>query len=348
MEKIKRSKKEISLLEESLREWQEKGYLSQEQKQQLESSLEHSSFNWKDIAFSSFFFAVACMLIAVLALFADQWLLKVLNQLIETPDGFKSLALGILALVLFLLGRRKKQKQADNVYSNETFFALGAFTTALAIGYLGTAIGDSYGLIPRMLALAAAIYLSLAILLRSQLVWIFGILALVGWFGSATANSSDWSPYYRGMDYPLRFVLFGALLTASSFLLPYSRYTKGFFRITQTIGVSCLLFFLWLMSIFGNMGNYDLWEKVTQSSFLGWSLLLLLVSLLTAWWGHRKERYSIRDLGISFLFINLYTRYIEYFWDLLPKAVLFGLMALSFWLIGKQAERIWKIGRKLL
>ena len=347
MEKLKRSKKEIVLLQDSLIEWQEKGYINEAQKEVLESSLEPTTFNWKDIAFSSFFFAVASMVIAVVALFADQWLMRALNQLVETPDGFKSLSLAVLAGVLYFLGWRRKQKQPGNLYSNETFFALGAFATALSIGYLGTAIGDSYGLIPRMLALAAAIYFALALFLRSQLVWIFGILALAGLFGSATAVSSDWRPYYRGMNFPLRFVIFGALLTASSFALSISPKTKDFFKITQNIGVTCFLFCLWLMSIFGNMASYDVWEEVAQTNFLGWSFILMVASLLIAWWGYRQERLTIRDLGISFFVINLYTRYIEYCWSLLPKALFFALMALSFWLIGKQAERIWKLGKRL-
>lgn len=347
MEKVRKGKKEVLLLRETLEEWQEKGYISATQKEEMEKSLEPTSFNWKDITFSSFFFATACMLIAIIALFADRWLLRAVNQLVETPDGFKSLFLAVTAIVLFVLGWRKKQKQPSSIYSNETLFALGAFFTALAIGYLGSAIGNSYGLIPKLLALASFLYFGLAIIFRSQLIWLFGILALAAWFGSATAVSSDWRPYYRGMNYPLRFVIFGALVSGLSFLLPYGKLTRDFLRITQIIGISSLLFSLWLLSIFGNMGSFDLWEQVSQIRFLGWSFLLLIFSLLTAIWGHRQERFTIRDLGIAFLFINLYTRYIEYCWPILPKAVFFSLMALSFWLIGKQAERIWKVGKEI-
>lgn len=342
MDKLKRSKKEIVLLRDSLQEWQEKDYLPEDKKAELEDSLEVSSFNLKDIASTSFFFAIACMLIAIVALFADQWLMRALNQLIETNDILKSFTLAVLAAVLYFLGWRKKQQQPEGLYSNETLFALAAFVTALAIGYLGFAIGNSYGHIPRMLTLAAVIYFSLAIILRSQLIWIFGILALAGLFGSATAVSSEWKDYYRGMNYPLRFIIFGALLTAVSFALPYSRFTRSYFKITQTTGAVFLLFCLWLMSIFGNMASYDVWENVAQSKFLGWSVILMAVSLLFAWWGHRNQRLIIRDLGIAFFIINVYTRYIEYCWNLMPKALFFALMALSFWFVGQLAERVRK------
>lgn len=342
MNKLKRSKKEVSLLQQSLQEWQENGYLDEEKCRELEDSLESTSFNWQDISSSSFFIAVGCMVIAVLALFADQWLMGTLNQLIETSDGFKSITLAITAIILFYLGWKKQQKQSGSTYSNETLFSLGAIATAMSIGYAGYVIDTNERLIPYLLALAAFIYLPLAVLFRSQLLWVFGLLALAGWFGSATAHSADWQAYYRGMNYPLRFVVFGGLLSALSLALPLHPVTEPFFRITQITGIFCLLLCLWLMSIFGNMGHYDLWEQVSQSRFLGWSLLLLIASLLAAWWGHRKERLSIRDLGITFLVINLYTRYIEYCWELMPKSIFFALMALSFWLIGKQAEKAWK------
>ncbi|MGY0038547.1 hypothetical protein [Pedobacter sp. NJ-S-72] len=50
-----------------------------------------------------------------------------------------------------------------------------------------------------------------------------------------------------------------------------------------------------------------------------------------------------REFGITFLFINLYTRYFEYFWDSWHKALFFSVLAASFWLIGRKAEKIWNV-----
>jgi hypothetical protein len=50
-----------------------------------------------------------------------------------------------------------------------------------------------------------------------------------------------------------------------------------------------------------------------------------------------------RGFGLTFVFINLYTRYFEYFWHSLPKALFFGLLAVSFWVIGKYAESLWQL-----
>lgn len=346
MEKLKRSKKEVQLLSQSLEEWHKKGLLTEEQRLKLENSLEPSTLNWKDLSSSAFFFALLFMLIALLALFADKWLMQLINELIETNYFYKSLGLAAAALLFYLLGWRRQKKRPGASYSNETFYALGAFTTALAIAYLGFGLGSSKSQLPNLLVLATTLYLILAFSLRSRLLWLFAILALAGWFGSVTTPENDLQAYYKGMNYPMRFIFFGFFLTVSSFLLKYSNRTRPFQKMTLLIGVSFLLFCLWLMSIFGNIVRYDVWEQLPQSKFLGWSFLLLLTSAIIAWWGHKKQQLTLRDTGLTFLVLNVYTRYTEYFWPLLPKALFFALMALSFWLIGKQAEKLWQPERE--
>jgi len=54
----------------------------------------------------------------------------------------------------------------------------------------------------------------------------------------------------------------------------------------------------------------------------------------------------VRGFGLTFIFINLYTRFFEHFWNHLHKAIFFTLLAVSFWYLGTRAERIWNLGRK--
>ncbi|PYM49677.1 MAG: hypothetical protein DME14_08055 [Candidatus Rokuibacteriota bacterium] len=44
-------------------------------------------------------------------------------------------------------------------------------------------------------------------------------------------------------------------------------------------------------------------------------------------------------------FTSRYTRFFEYFWDSLHKAVFFAVLAVSFWYLGRKAEAIWHIGQ---
>jgi len=45
-----------------------------------------------------------------------------------------------------------------------------------------------------------------------------------------------------------------------------------------------------------------------------------------------------------FLFINLYTRFFEYCWDSLHKAIFFAVAGRELWLLGRRAEAIWNLG----
>ncbi len=57
-------------------------------------------------------------------------------------------------------------------------------------------------------------------LVSIELVWIFALLSLGSWFGAETGYVSGWGAYYLGMNYPMRFVLFGIVLLAASTILP--------------------------------------------------------------------------------------------------------------------------------
>jgi hypothetical protein len=50
-----------------------------------------------------------------------------------------------------------------------------------------------------------------------------------------------------------------------------------------------------------------------------------------------------RGFGITFIFINLYTRFFEYFWEGTHKAIFFAILAISFWYLGSRAEKIWHL-----
>ena len=43
----------------------------------------------------------------------------------------------------------------------------------------------------------------------------------------------------------------------------------------------------------------------------------------------------MRKFGVTFLFINLYTKYFEFFWGVAHKAIFFTILALSFWVVRK-------------
>jgi len=143
------------------------------------------------------------------------------------------------------------------------------------------------------------------------------------------------------MNFPLRFVIFGAILTIASALFKVRPGRQDFERPTRVMGLLYLFIALWILSIFGNYGNIDSWYRARQIELFHWSLLFGIVSLLVILHGIKFDDHMTRGFGLTFLFINLYTRYFEYFWNTLHKAIFFALLAISFWFIGSRAEKIW-------
>ena len=65
--------------------------------------------------------------------------------------------------------------------------------------------------------------------------------------------------------------------------------------------------------------------------------------MCSIYWGLKTEDTVARGFGITFLLLNLYTRFFEYFWDNTHKALFFAILGISFWALGSYAERLWKL-----
>ena len=157
---------------------------------------------------------------------------------------------------------------------------------------------------------------------------------------------SGWGAYYLGMNYPLRFMLFGGLLTGCALALETHPIAQRFFRSTLVMGLLYLFIALWIMSIFGNYGDMHSWERVKQIELFHWSILFGAVAGWAIYHGLRQDNDITKGFGVTFLGINLYTRFFELFWNSLHKAVFFALLAISFWYIGGKAETIWNLGKR--
>jgi hypothetical protein len=195
-----------------------------------------------------------------------------------------------------------------------------------------------------MLLLAALSYGVLGIWFPSTLVWVFALLSLGGWLGLKTGYLSGWGAYYLGMSYPLQFFFFGtAVAVIGPALLKNWPSTQGLQRATRAVGLLYLFIALWLLSIFGNYMDGSVWFGARRAELLLWSLLFAGAAIAAIVHGVKYDDGMSRGFGLTFVFINLYTRYFEYFWHSLPKALFFGLLAISFWVIGKYAESLWQL-----
>jgi hypothetical protein len=344
------SKKEGRILNDAIARWTETHVISGEEALKLRSSFLVTPFDWKRVAKYSFWIAISCIVIAIASALADEWLMQLLEELFNAPDSVKCIGLGSLSAILYALGLKRKSARPEKIYSNEAIFFLGIATTAASIGFFGKVMDTGSGHFSILLLLASVIYGLLGLWFPSKLVWLFSLLSLGSWFGAETGYVSGWGAYYLGMNYPMRFVLFGLVLVfCGSYVFSHWKSKVEFLRPTRAVGLLYLFIALWIMSIFGNYGDSDSWGSTKQIELFHWSVLFAAASIGAIYHGLKYDDGMTRGFGLTFLFINLYTRFFEYFWEGTHKAVFFAILALSFWFLGSKAEKIWQLGavRKL-
>lgn len=337
------NKKQGEFLLETIEEWQKRGTINNDTAEKLKSEIQIRPFDWMKLAIYAFWIAMICIIISVATALKDNCLIELITELFTSSNtaiciGFIGIAAGLYA---WGLNRRKNHPQ--NLFSNETIFLGGVLATAVAVGYFGKVIDNGSGHFSMLFLLSTFIYAGLGFWFPSTLVWIFAVLSFGTWFGTETGYVSGWGAYFIGMNYPMRFVLFGLMLTIASFFIPKKSKLDDFQHPTYVLGLLYLFISLWILSIFGNYGDMDSWYHVKQIELFHWGILFAGAAILAIWYGLKQDDYTSRSFGITFLFINLYTKFFEYFWDSIHKAVFFLILAVSFWFLGQKAEKIWNL-----
>lgn len=340
---MKLSRKQSAFLTDTIDAWEKSGKLSKETAEILKESYEITAFDWKKLAKYSFWAALICIVIAFTALIADELLMNLIERFFSLPAFALSLLFAILAAGFYYTGIKRRDHKPDKIYSNESIFFIGILLTGLSITYFGITLEIEESHYSMLILVSTIVYGILGMWFPSKLIWIFSLLSLGTWFGTQTGYISGWGAYFLGMNYPLRFVLFGSVLVGLSFfMMKYDR-IKILQKSTYVIGLLYLFISLWLLSIFGNYGDISSWYDAKQIELFHWGLLFGLVAIAAIIYGLKYDDYTSRSFGITFLFINLYTKYFEFFWDGTHKAIFFAILAISFWFIGTRAEKIWNL-----
>lgn len=343
MEKLDLSKQEKEVVDQALLHWQAQGLLDELKVQELQDNVDERSFEWKVLARYAFWVALASLIFSVVSLFADNTLIQFVERFYETPNIVFCLFFAALAALFYFLGFRNKKRYPDKMFSNETLMLAGSFSTAASIGFLGQILDRNTHYFTVLFFLSILIYAVLAVKLKSKLIWVFTLVALGIWFATETALHSEWGWKFWGMNFPLRFTIFGALLTAFSIWIQPRWQALAYFQSTSfVIGLLYTMIALWCLSIFGNYSDFEAWTNIRQYEILYWGILAVVVSLALAIYGLKRKDAVIRDIGFVFFLLNLYTRFVEYLWDNINRTVFFLLLAISFWFVGRWSEKIWK------
>lgn len=346
MAKLNIDKQESDFLNSTISHWEKHHLVDAQQAQTLRNSYEVKGFDWMRLAKYSIWVALFCGAIAIGSLIVDDAVIKWIKNLYDTPDIVISILSAVTAVGLFYLGRKREKQYPEKVFSNEATIFLGVFFTASCIAYLGKTFDNGSGHYSILFLVSVFVYGFLAYRMGSRLIWLFALVSLGSWFGTETGYQTNWALYFLGMNYPLRFVLFGLLLVGACHLLKGRKWFGYFWELTYVVGMLYLFMSLWLLSIFGNYGSLDVWWHIKQISLFYWGIISAVVAGAFMLYGLKFKDVIAREFGITFLIIFLYTKYFEYFWDHTNKTLFFAILALSFWLIGRKAEKIWNINAK--
>jgi hypothetical protein len=341
MTKLNIDKQESDFLNQSIKHWEEEHLIDAKLAGSLRSSYEVRGFDWMRLAKYSFWIALVCGIIAVGSLIIDDTVIRLLKRLYYTPDIAVSIISAIIAVPLFYFGRRWEKKYPEKVFSNEAIIFTGILFTACCVAYLGKTFDNGSGHYSLLFLLSVFVYGVLAWRMDSRLIWLFALVSLGSWFGTETGYQTRWSDYFLGMNYPLRFVLFGIVLLISIYILKNKKWFARFWELTYVVGLLYLFMSLWLLSIFGNLGSIDTWWHIRQISLFYWGIISAIVAAGFLFYGLKTKDVIAREFGITFLLIFIYTKYFEYFWAHTNKTLFFVILSASFWLIGRKAERIW-------
>ncbi len=341
--KLNLDKQESEFLNDSIAHWEKEQLIDAHLAQKLRGSYEVRGFDWMRLAKYSFWIALFCGAIAVGSLIINDTFLTWIKNLYYTPDIVIAILSAAIAVLAFYLGQHWQKKHPEKVFSNEATIFTGVLFTACSIAFLGKTFDNGSGHFSLLFLLSVLVYGILAWRMDSRLIWLFALVSLGSWFGTETGYQTRWADYFLGLNYPLRFVLFSIVLVSACYILKNRNWFDRFWELTYVVGLLYLFMSLWLLSIFGNYGNIDRWWHIRQISLFYWGIISAIVAAGFLFVGLRTKDVIAREFGITFLLIFIYTKYFEYFWEHTNKTLFFAVLGLSFWLIGRRAEKIWTL-----
>lgn len=323
--------------------WEESGELDAETAEKLRENIAPMPFDWQRAARYLLAAALCCIFVGAAALTRSRWAMELMLWLFGGRAIVRCVFFAVVAAALYIWAGKRRVKFPEKAFTNEAVLFLGVLSTAASIAWLGKTLDNGGGHFSLLLGLAALTYGVIALTLDSILIWIFALFSLGSWLGAETGYVSGWGAYWLGLNYPARFSLYGAFLTALSRQMGrYGRFAP-FRRGTLSVGLLFLFVSLWIMSIFGNYGDINVWHKVRQAELFHWSVIFAAAAGISLWLGIRRDDAMLRGYGLTFLGINLYTRFFETFWNSMDKGLFFLILGGSLWLLGSKAEKIWDI-----
>lgn len=336
-------KEKANNLKEAINYWHDNKIINEKEKEKLLGSFEVIKFDYKILAKYSFWVSILSIFIAIGAVISDKFLMELIAKIFNASDSIKFLSLTIITAMIFTYGLKRKKLYPSLNFRNAAILFLANITAAGALYYLYKMINCAPEYRDYFLLFSAILFVTFAIVSRNQLTWILSIFLLAAFYSLRMGYLSGYGAYYLGINMPLQFLLFSLTILILSTLMNNYKMVSYFQNSTYKLGLLFTFITLWILSIFGNYSDFESWLKASQIEFFHWSILFAAASFAAIYYGIVHDDYPSRAFGITFLFINLYTRYFEFFWDHVHKALFFIVLAIISWILGSKAEKIWNL-----
>jgi hypothetical protein len=117
---------------------------------------------------------------------------------------------------------------------------------------------------------------------------------------------------------------------------------------TRIWGLLYLFITLWILSISAHDQLFE--RKGVLKSHTNWKAWLFIWSIVFAvaasfciWYGLQYGDGTTKGFGLTFLGINLYTRFLECFWSRWYKPLFFAVLVGTLALAGRHADTVWNL-----
>jgi len=201
--------------------------------------------------------------------------------------------------------------------------AMVAFACVVINIYL---LGQIFNITPSDKALIpwAALALLLAYTCDLRLLLAAGILCIIAW---VSARTGTWSGMYwlHFGERPENFFPAAVILFLVPQFIPHGRFA-GFGAIYRVFALLTLFLPMLVLANWGQISYLD-FEKKSVEGF--YQVMGFVLSAGAIWLGARKHWGEVVNTGATFFVIFLYTKFFDWWWDVMPKYLFFLVLGLT-------------------
>ncbi len=333
--------KKDRIIRQELRQWLDDSLISQELYDSLSSRYREGSWDVSVIIRWALILGAIMLGIGLVSFFL---------AIIESM-ALVAIVLTLLCGASYYFGLSMTSRAGGRYYpkSGNALIAVACLLLCGDIFVIASFFSEDSGHWPSLLLIATALYFGIAYLHKNTLVLVFALIGLATWFGTESGYMSGWGAYFLGLNYPMRFALVSPFVVLFGYLHQRLRLfdaPESFVKAYYSIGLLYVNLSLWIMSIFGNYGDIDIWRSASQWELLVFSLIWGIADVVILVIGSRFQNRMFTGYAIVFLILNLYTRYFEFFWDEMHKSLFFIVLGGLSIAVGLAFERRLKAAQR--